>query len=409
MGLVGQVPSTPIKIPRTEYKVPSYPGAFLITWGLVQDELDLDPSVIADLEKSRQVQSARVEAMTKPPTSFQPYRYTVGPAVAHALDRLTNSQKKRLGEIYLQYYDVNALADPTVADMVGLSKDQRIIVQSKLNQAHHRYQAAQEAMFERFRKDNEELRKKAAPAKSGDPIRARIVYTVPRDVQNSHTDLSRVVNQIQLQEMAKARTAIRANLTRTQRSKFEGMKGRPIPHVFYDGSNWGTAGPHLDLALNIHVQAEMGFSLKEYLEIQRETQGRPLNPRALSKLIARLKPAQLKKLRQYELQYDREYSVLRHDVARELGIDRGTVDRMRLRLEEIEVKSRREADKLWLTADPSGQPSSQSYEARGRVLDAADQEKRRAILELMTVEQKKRWGQMLGKPLPEIQPSRSFG
>lgn len=409
LGVVGQFDSPPIKIPRTDYKVPSYPGAFLLTWGLVQSELDLAPEVVADLSKSENVRSDRVAEMMKPSIPPKTYRDPLLPALAYAMERITPAQKKRLVEIYLQYYDVSALTDPNVARLVGLSKEQSIYVNGRMTQAHHRHQAAQEAMFETFRKDNEELRKKVDPVKANSPVPRRITYTVPREIQNNHTDLTRVVSLLESREMTKARADVRAKLTPEQLAKLKRLKGKPIPHYFYSGSNWGTAGPHPDLAMNMYVQAEMGFTLKEYLAVQKESRGKPSNPYALKKLISRLTPFQKKILRQYELQYDREYSILRHDICAELGIEPAISDKMRLRLEEIDVEARRKADKLWLSVDPASQPTQSDYLSRGSILETADLEKRLSILTFMTAAQKKKWVEMLGKPLPEIQPSRSFG
>lgn len=408
LGLIGQFNTAPIKIPRTDYMVPSYPGAFLLSWDLVQNEIGVAPEVIENLSKSRNVQAERVAEMMKPNIPPKQYRDPLMPALAHALASITPSQKRRLGEIYLQYYDVTALIDPTVASQVGLSKDQASFVKERFNRAHHAHQAAQEAMFETFRKDNEELRKKMEPIKSGAPIPQRMTYTIPREIQNRHTDLTRVVGLLETRELANARADVRAQLKPDQLAKLKRLKGKPIPHFFYNGSNWGTGGPHPDLAMNMYVQAEMGFTLKEYLAVQKESRGNPSNAYAQKKVLSGLTPSQRKILRQYELQYDREYSILRHDICAELGIEPTVSDKMRLRLEEIEVEAQRKADKLWLTVDPASQPTQSDYLSRGSILEAGDLAKRLSILTFMTTAQKKMWVEMLGKPLPEIQPSRGY-
>lgn len=408
LGLVGQFNTSPVKIPRTHYKIPSYPGAFLLSWGLVQAEVGASAEVIDSLTKSQNVQAERVAERMTPAVPRKRYKDPLMPALANALASITPSQKRRLGEIYLKYYDVSALIDPTVANQIGLSDKQIAFINERFNRAHRRYQEAQEAMFESFRKDNEELRKKATPIKSDGLVTRGSSYTIPRDIQNNHIDLTRMVSLLQARELTLARAEVRTQLRPDQLAKLRRLKGKAIPHYFYDGSNWGTGGPHPDLAMNIYVQAEMGFTLKEYLAIQKESRGDQFKAHALKKLLSRLTPSQLKILRGYELQYDREYSILRHDICAELGIEPSVSDKMRLRLEEIDVEAQRKADKLWLTVDPASQPTQSDYLSRGSILEAADLEKRLSILTFMAAAKKKKWLEMLGKPLPEIQPSRGY-
>lgn len=349
--------------------------------------------------------------MISRPASGQPYRDALSPAQAKALSEITATHRKRLGEIYLQYYDVSALVDPTVSKMVGLAPTQQKAVQKLFDKAHLKYQEAQEAMFETFRKDGEALRKAAMQDKpsTGNVMKTRISYVMPRRIQNQHTHLSRQVALLQTREMTLARAEVRKLLSANQLARLKSLKGKPISQWFYHGSNWGTAQPHPDLALNINVQAEMGFSLKQYLAIQKEMNELRRNPTKLLAFIASLTPSQRAMLRRYEIQYDREYSVLRHDVAAELGIDAGLADRIRLRIEEIDAEAQRKGGLEWNKLDQPNANEQEIDKARRAILGRADAEKRKAILYMLSASQKAKWRSIVGKPLDEIQPTRHFG
>ncbi|MBC8063381.1 MAG: hypothetical protein H7Y17_01000 [Chlorobia bacterium] len=410
IGFMGQVQPGPIKLPRTEYRVPSYPGTFLLSWGLVQDEIGIPEEVRKDLQQARQVHDDRIKQMMVPSYPVKTYKDPLTPAHATALNKISASHKKRLGEIYLQYYDVSAVADPYVAKLIGLSESQRQFAQQRLTAAHRKHQDAQEAMFETFRKDSEILQKTVnqTPVSMKGGLRG-YSYVVPRDVQNRHTDLTRRTALIRTREMAKAREEIRANLAPAQLANLKRFKGKPISQYFYDGSNWGTAQPHPDLVLNINVQAEMGFSLKQHLEILKESRALKSSPRMTARVISRLTESQKAILRQYELQYDREYSILRHDVATQLNLGAGVTDRIRLRLEELEVEAHRKADLEWVKLDGPQAQSQAVSSNRGAILEECDRNKRKAILYFLSAQQRNQWKEMIGTPLQEIQPGRGYG
>lgn len=416
LGVNGQVPSEPFRLPRYDYRIPSYPGAFLLHWGLVQDDLGLPSEVVKELGQARDAYQAEVQAMVRQPPVMSSVPNRMAPAAANALARITPAQKKRLGEIYFQYYDVNALSDAHAAKLVGLSQGQRAYVAKRLNEAHSRYQDAQQAAHDVMRKDNEPLRLKAAEeaAKKADgdgPLRRpRLTsYVVPREIQYRHTDLSRRSELTKGREMTKARADVRSRLTAAQLATLSRLKGQPISIWFFDGQNWESAKPHPDLILNTHVQAELGFSLKQHLAIQKMDRAQKNLAATIRSLIDGLSTSQREMLQGFELQYDREYSILRPDVSSQLGLDRGTVDRILLRLQEIEVEASKKREDLWVKQEKEGLSEQIVRDRQGDVMRTAEETKRKTILYFLTAAQKAKWHKMLGKPLPEIQPSRHYG
>lgn len=408
-----QWPSTEFRFPRTPLRIPEYPGVFLLGWDLVQDELKLSPEIISDLKKSRADYDGQVQSrIANLPIGAPMTTNTFFESLANTLPKLSNPQKKRLGEIYLQYYDVNALRDPKVGKLIGLSASQQAFVHKRLDQAHEQYQNAQEKAFRTMHDDNEILRKKAFDAQSAvsSGILTRgIRYVMPREIQYKHTDLSRRAELTKLREMTQARVEIRESLTASQLGKFNEMKGKPISQWFFDGQNWGIAQPHPELVLNTNVQAELGFSLRQHLDIQKMTPRSGNNANLIVSIVKNLSHAQRKKLKSYGLQYDREYSILRPDISSEIGLDRQTVDKILLRIAEIDADAHTKSDAVWIAEEKKDIISEEVSNRRQEILQSADEAKRKSILDFLSVKQKKKWNDMLGKPVPGIQPTRYYG
>jgi hypothetical protein len=384
-------PQLPIKLPRHEYRIPPYPVLNLVGWGQVRGELGLAGSA---------VNSAN-------PRAYNPGTGPLNLAMPQA--NLSGAQRERLGQIYLQYYDVDAVMDPTMQRTLGLTSAQRVLAHTEFNRAWRKWQDAQEAMFEQFRKDNEAVRKRYLKEHPSSGVSKSVRYTIPRDVSYRHSKLSRSVDLLQITEMTKARAAVRASLTGSQLDKLEKLKGRPIASTFYAHDS-GSAGAqsHPELISNVNVQAELGLSLKQYLAFMEKRRAGRSEGELQRELLARLNPEQRKRLYQYGVQYDREYSILRHDVARSIGLKQATLDKINLRLFTLEVEAHDKADIYWIRLDKNPNDSSVRSD-RERTLSRYDEFKRKAILDALTSGQIKMWRQLMGKQLPDIQPKRFFG
>ena len=150
------------------------------------------------------------------------------------------------------------------------------------------------------------------------------------------------------------------------------------------------------------------MSLKQYLDFMQTRKDRRPESEYLDKFVARLPADKKARFRQLGLQYDREYSILRHDIAKELGLNQSQVDSMIVKLESLFVEGYGKADQFWLNLDRGGSDQA-AYAARGKLLAEYDAKERQSILDALTPAQRAKWRQMIGKDVPEIQPSRGFG
>jgi hypothetical protein len=409
--VLGQAQPPPPGVPQlkmtlTPYRVPAYPNESLIMWEQVQIDLALSKESRSAIQLARQTnQYGSIEGYQRYDMRKSPPSISLGKNPSG----LTAAQNKRLGQVYLQYYDVDAMSDPTVAAMIPISSTTQKWISNRLSTAWNNYQLAQQKMFQSFQKDNEAMRVKYFQAHPSESKSGSFSYTVPRAIQNRQTDLTRRTSLFGLVQFAEARRDIRAHLTAEQLAKFESLKGRPMASWFYaHAPSFGSAQTHPELLSNINVQAALGMSLKEYLDFMQARRDRRPESEYLDKFVARLPTDKKARFLQLGLQYDREFSILRHDVAKELGLSQTKIDSMLVQLETLFVEGYAKADKFWLNLDHGGSDQV-AYADRGKVLSDYDAKERQSILNALTPAQREKWRVMLGKEVPEIQPTRVFG
>jgi len=111
IGVIGQVQPAPIKMPRTDYKVPSYPGTFLLSWGLVQDEIGIPDDIRKDWDAREH--GAALEAKWR--EKFGAYRKAFPELAAEYERRMKGDLPAAWSDLVKEYVNQTAQANANLA------------------------------------------------------------------------------------------------------------------------------------------------------------------------------------------------------------------------------------------------------------------------------------------------------
>jgi len=362
---------------------PIIPDFFLIRQEWTKDELNLSPS-----DRNSVMEEAGV-ILTNPPAQWS----TRLPKTA----ALNKRHAKRLYELSLWESGEFGIANKSLADVLGMTSQQRNLTDSILREFYGWYESETRRLNEK-EQESESLSTKFR--------------------LNAH--LIKRPNEFEvLKRTMLARIALRKVLNAKQSMQLKQLKGapphtvvpfgftfniRPLPQV-----PWGVNG---GFALNPRVQEELGFTMRQSREWKEALEANRNRPEEVYHAVLNsLDARQLKRLRELKVQVWGFRSILFHDIRTEIGVAPDAMDTFYVRMHELYLQNSASENRFQEMYSKSLRENRQGHEER-RVLEAQNRDVRRqyqrdldtAAEKALTPDQRLRLAAMKGPIVPNLLP-----
>lgn len=201
--------------PKVSYRVEQYPGPRLITLPEVQQELNLSRGQAYELVSQQASKFNLIQLDRRPEPSIQ----ARAQALSDLMTKFEPKRRKRLAEVYIQIYRESSTLDSTIAKRLGLSTLQRATIQALYDDNLRAWLTEQQQVYSKLRRPNFSWSKGAVKyAMEPLPEETRIwLQKEQRRLDALWTTNLKATSQRASREM-----------TASQRSKLELMKGKPM-------------------------------------------------------------------------------------------------------------------------------------------------------------------------------------
>lgn len=203
--------------PEVSYRVEQYPGPRLITLPEVQQELGLSRSQAYELVRQQASKFNLIQLGRRPEPSIKARTQ----ALSDLMTKFEPKQRKRLAEVYIQIYREAATIDSSVARSLVLSTGQRVNIQALYDNNLRAWLTQRQLVYSKL----------PSPKSPWNKVASKYAMEpLPEETRIWLVKEQRRLDALWIANLQTTNQRASEEMTASQKSKLELMKGKPMEH-----------------------------------------------------------------------------------------------------------------------------------------------------------------------------------